>query len=40
MRERHIEAIVKEVKETFNPKDAGFTLQRVMDLGLIKHVGP
>ncbi|CAK9054035.1 Dynein axonemal heavy chain 2 (Axonemal beta dynein heavy chain 2) (Ciliary dynein heavy chain 2) [Durusdinium trenchii] len=37
MRERHIEAIVKEVKEAFNPKDAGFTLQRVMDLGLQKH---
>jgi len=37
MRERHINAIVKEVKETFNPKDASFTLQRVMDLGLQNH---
>jgi len=24
-------------QEQFNPKDASFTLQRVMDLGLINH---
>jgi dynein heavy chain len=37
MRERHISQIIKEVKQTFDPKSDDFTLAQVMDLRLAQH---
>ncbi|CAE8702622.1 unnamed protein product, partial [Polarella glacialis] len=37
MRDRHINVIVKEVKESFDPRHPAFSLTRVQELGLVSH---